>query len=91
VQLARELRHPPLEPVALGLQGEGVRVAVGERPLEAGERGRLLGLRGLGEQLVDLLEQCGDRFGCQRRGLANDYRSSTPGATRAARPIHPND
>ena len=84
VQLARELGHALLEPPALGLERERVRVAVGQRPLEAREAGRLFGR--LGEQLVDLLEQCGDRFGCQQPLL--DYRRGMPPANkgRAAYP-----
>ena len=60
VQLARELGHALLEPPALGFELERVGVAVGQRPLEAREAGRLFGR--LGEQLVDLLEQCGERL-----------------------------
>ena len=86
VQLSCELRQALLEPPALGLERQGVGVAVGQRALEAGKGRRSPFRIGLGEQLVDLLEKCGYSVGCQSAPL-NDYRRATPRRTRAARPI----
>jgi hypothetical protein len=88
VQLAGKLGHAPLEPPALGLQRERVRVAVGERALEPREGRRLFCLSRFGEQLVDLLEECGYRL-WSHYGLVPDYQTDRRTPTRAARPIRP--
>ena len=61
------------------------RVFLGERPLETRQAGRLFSR--LGEQLVDLLEQCGNGLWCHRC-LVFDYQRLSRLRTRAARPIH---
>src|SRR5262249_40066193 len=88
VELPGEHGHALLEPPALRLELERVRVAVRERALEVRDTRRLLARSRVGGQLVDLLEQLGDGIRGHRGVVPPvDYSRIATRQTRAARPI----